>query len=298
MHPMLAKMQFKLAPSDLEVVLMVARTGTQAEAGKRLGVDGTTVYRTIQRLEKGLGQRLFERSRSGSVPTELARALVQHAEQIEAVMESVHGAVVPRHDGLIAGKVRITTTDTILHGLVLPVLKGLATHQPLLQIELNASNEKLSLSKRDTDIALRATRQPPEHLVGKSLGRIRVALFGSEGSHIARLDTAALSELAWIAPDDDLPNHPSVVWRKRHHPKIVPRYRVNSILSVAEAVAAGLGVGLIPLFLARGRPELIQLSDPVDECETDLWLLRHPESGHIRRISTVYAYLAEALALA
>lgn len=294
---MLAKMQFKLTPSDLEVVLMVVRAGTLAEAARRMGVDGATATRTIQRLEKGLGQLLFERSRAGSVPTELARRLVQHAEEIEAVMESVHSAVVPRQDGLITGKVRVTTTDTILQGLILPALKGLASSQPLLQIELNASNEKVSLSKRYQDIAVRATKQPPEDLIGKSLGRIRVALFGAEGKHIPMLDTADLSDLAWIGPDDDLPNHPSVLWRKRHHPKIVPRYRVNSILSVAEAVASGLGVGIIPLFLARGRPELVQLSDPLDECETDLWLLRHRESGHIRRISTVYSYLAEKLAL-
>ncbi|SFT72670.1 LysR family transcriptional regulator [Paraburkholderia aspalathi] len=295
---MLAKTQFKLAPSDLEVVLTLTRAGTMVEAGKRLGVDSSTVFRTIRRLEKGLGQRLFERSRAGSLPTELALNLVQGAEQIEAVLESIHTVVLPRQDGLITGTVRVTTTDTILHGLILPALKGLATSQPLLQIKLNASNEKVSLSKRDTDIAVRATKQPPDHLVGKRLGRIRVALFGSEGSYIPKLSMANLSSYAWIAPDEALPEHPSVLWRKRHYPKLEPRYEVNSIVSVAEAIAAGLGVGLIPLFLAEGRSDLIQLSDPLDECETQLWLLRHPESGHIRRISTVYSYLAEQLALA
>ncbi len=50
-------------------------------------------------------------------------------------------------------------------------------------------------------------------------------------------------------------------------------------MSVAEAIAAGLDVGLIPLFLAKGWSNLIQLSDPLDECETQLWLLWHPERG-------------------
>ncbi|WP_208459235.1 LysR family transcriptional regulator [Paraburkholderia caledonica] len=290
-------MQFKLAPSDLEVVLTLVRAGTMAEAAKRLGVDSSTVFRMVRRLEEGLGERLFERSRAGSLPSELALNLVKHAEQIESVLENVHAVTLPRRDGLITGTVKINSTDTILQRLILPVLNGLATRQPLLQFVLDTSNQKVSLSNGDTDIAVRATMQPPDHLIGKCLGRIRVALFGSGGDYIPTLSTADLARFTWIAPDDDLPGHPSVLWRKRHHPSITPRYKVNSIVSVTEAIAAGLGVGLIPLFLAHERTDLIQLSDPVDECDTQLWLLRHPESRYIPKVSTVYSYLAEHLTL-
>jgi DNA-binding transcriptional LysR family regulator len=82
----------------------------------------------------------------------------------------------------------------------------------------------------------------------------------------------------WIAPDDALPEHPSVVWRKRQHPKVEPRYRVNSILSVLELVALGLGVGVLPLFLAAERRDVVALSEPLESARTDLWLLAHPES--------------------
>ncbi|MBN4658923.1 LysR family transcriptional regulator, partial [Escherichia coli] len=101
----------------------------------------------------------------------------------------------------------------------------------------------------------------------------------------------------WIAPDDALPDHPSVVWRKRHFPKVVPRYRVNSILSVLELGALGLGVGVVPLFLAEGRRDVVRLSEPLAECETELWLLTHPESRHLRRVGAVYGHLAKTLNL-
>jgi len=91
--------------------------------------------------------------------------------------------------------------------------------------------------------------------------------------------------------------HPSVVWRKRRFPKAVPRYRVSSILSVLELVALGLGVGVIPLFLAEGRSDLVRLTEALDECETELWLLTHPESRHLRRVGTVYSHLAQAMEL-
>ncbi|WP_218573171.1 substrate-binding domain-containing protein [Pseudomonas sp. L-22-4S-12] len=75
-----------------------------------------------------------------------------------------------------------------------------------------------------------------------------------------------------MAPDDALPEHPSALWHKRHFPKVAPTYRVNSILTVLELVSLGLGVGIVPLFLAKSPPNLVQLTDVLDECQTELWM--------------------------
>ena len=100
-----------------------------------------------------------------------------------------------------------------------------------------------------------------------------------------------------IAPDEALPQHPGVLWRKRKYPSIVPRYQVNSILSVAEGIAAGLGVGVLPVFLAREREDLVALTEVLTDARTQLWLLTHPESRHLRRIATVAHHFAEHIAL-
>jgi DNA-binding transcriptional LysR family regulator len=90
---MSARTQHKLNASDLEVVLALVRFGTLAAAGERLGLDPSTVFRSIQRIERGLGQELFERSRSGYQPSEQAQLLAGHAEQMEAHLESARSAV-------------------------------------------------------------------------------------------------------------------------------------------------------------------------------------------------------------
>ena len=69
------------------------------------------------------------------------------------------------------------------------------------------------------------------------------------------------------------------------------------MLSVLELISLGLGVGVVPLFLAEGRRDLQRLTEPLDECETELWLLTHPEARHLRRIGAVYAHLAQAMEL-
>lgn len=296
MQSLIAKAQYQLDANDLALILTLTRAGTLVEAAARLNIDPSTVFRSLQRIEKGLGQSLFNRSRTGYHATELAHQLAQYAERMEIEMEAARSAVQAQPDR-ITGTVRITTTDTLLHGLVLPALRSLAIEHPLLQLELMASNDVASLTKRDADIAVRATKAPPDHLIGKHLGTIHVAMFVPTGHPASSIGEVVNSRLPWIAPDDALPEHPSVQWRRRNHPKIVPRYKVNSILAVTEAVAAGLGVGLIPLFLARGRRDIVQISAPLEGCETQLWLLAHPELRYLRRVSTVFSHLADHLTL-
>jgi DNA-binding transcriptional LysR family regulator len=287
---------YRIGSADLETVLALVRTGTLAQAGERLGVDGSTVFRNLQRIERGLGQPLFERTRSGYLPGELALGLARHAERQESELEAARSLVQVRPEQ-VSGQVRITTTDTILHGLVAPALKALRARHPLLDFDLDASNLPVNLGRRDADIAVRATRAPPEHLVGRPLGPIRVALFASRKSRLRSLDEAIERGAPWIAPDDALPDHPSVLWRRRHYPKIAPAYRVSSILSAAECVALGLGVAVLPLFLAAPRADLRQIGPEIDECVTQLWLLTHPESRHLRRVAAVLQHLADTIRL-
>ena len=291
---MIAKAQYRISPRDLDVTLALVRGGTLAGAGERLGTDASTVFRSLQRIERGLGRPLFGRTRSGYLATELATELAEHGEHMEMALEAARSSV-EAAPAQVSGTVRITTTDTVLHGLVAPALCSLHAVHPLLSFDLHTGNELASLTRRDADIAARATKRPPQHLVGKHIGPIRVALFAARRSGARKFADVEAGKADWIAPDDALPEHPSVVWRKRHFPRAAPRYRVNSILSVMELVALGLGVGIVPLFLADGRKDVVRLTEPLDEAETQLWLLTHPESRHLRRVGAVYSHLAQTM---
>jgi DNA-binding transcriptional LysR family regulator len=291
----IARSQYALSASDLQLLLALVRGGTLADAAARLGADASTVFRGVQRIEKRLGQRLFERTRQGYLPSEATLEIARHAERIEAELEgaraAAHGA-----NPEVAGRVRLTTTDSLLRGLVLPCLPALAARHPLLQLELHAGNELASLNRRDADLALRATAKAPEHLVGRHLGQIRFVPCASRSMPAPRR-RKALDEHDWVAPDDAMPEHPSVRWRRKRFPKLAPRHLVDSIVSVADAVMAGLGVGILPHFMLAGEPRLVALADPLPGCESELWLLAHPESRHLRRIAAVYQHLADHIRL-
>jgi DNA-binding transcriptional LysR family regulator len=294
---------YALTAYDLQTLLALVRGATLAEAARRLGADASTVFRSVQRIEKSLGQRLFERSRLGYLPTEPMLGLVQHAERIEAELEAARASAQRRHEG-VAGRVRLTTTDAVLRGLVLPSLKPLLAQHPLLQLDMRTGNELASLSRRDADLALRATRKPPDHLVGRKLGTVRFVVCGFEGAGqgavIGEKTTAldALGGFDWIAPDESLPEHPSVLWRRKQLPKVTPRHHADGIVAVMDAIKAGLGVGIVPVFMLAGEPALVPLGDTLADCESDLWLLAHPESRHLRRIAVVYDHFAASVRLA
>ena len=56
-------------------------------------------------------------------------------------------------------------------------------------------------------------------------------------------------------------------------------------------------MGVLPIFLAQARADLRPLTEALDEAQTDLWVLTHPESRHLRRVATVYGHLARTLVL-
>jgi DNA-binding transcriptional LysR family regulator len=299
MKPATAATPGDLDPKDLDLVLALVRGRTLGDAGRRLGQDTSTVYRAVKRLEQRLGLSLFDRSRHGMAPSELALALAQRAEAIEAELDRARELL---RDGDLAltGTLRVTASDIVLPGLLMPLLPAFRQAYPLLDLELRANNQRASLDRREADVALRATARPPEHLVGVQLGRIRSAVWASRRFLEAQPSGTEVGAMTWAAPDADetLPDYPSKRWRRKHHPQVVPQVRCDGMLAVAQAVQAGLAVGVAPYFLMAGRPDLVDLSGHLSELDIDLWLLTHPDVRHLRRVKVFFEFVRERLVLA
>jgi len=156
---------------------------------------------------------------------------------------------------------------------------------PALTLELSTSNDFANLSRRDADIALRLTKAPPAHLVGRCLGPVTYQVCAS-ADYALQHPCHDWADLAWIAPDDFLPDHPTVIWRREHLPGVRPRYRCNSMQSVTELVRAGLGVAALPDFLMGDG--LQPLGPALAGHDTALWLLTRPDCRALRSVVTLF----------
>lgn len=78
-------------------------------------------------------------------------------------------------------EIRVTTTDALLTSTVTPHLASFGKLHPHITIELTLTNHRLSLTRRDADVAIRPTPKPPENLVGRTLLDIEFGLYASPG---------------------------------------------------------------------------------------------------------------------
>src|SRR5262249_49666672 len=115
--------------NDLRYVLAIARSGAHAAASRRLGVNETTIYRRLARIESRLGSRLFQRIDGSLLPTDLGHRVITHAERMEleagAVIEAANGV-----NEIAGGSVRLTSIPMLINRLLLPELKELRNAHP------------------------------------------------------------------------------------------------------------------------------------------------------------------------
>ncbi|MBC3953662.1 LysR family transcriptional regulator [Pseudomonas triticifolii] len=284
--------QYEVSYSDLSLVLALVRGRTLARASELLDVDISTAFRSIKRLESALGVALFEKSRRGYIPTDTATAMAEQAERAELALNAARIAL-QQGENVVSGTVRLTCTDAVLHDLLLPALARFMPNYPALTLELATSNSFANLSRRDADIALRLTNTPPEHLVGRRIGAADYVMCGLPDFRDAL--QAAPTSVPWISPDESMPDHTSVTWRRQAFPDVVPRYRCSSMSAVSQLVSAGLGVAALTDFTARALAGVERLSGPLDGCSTDLWLLTRPDCRALRSVQTLLDELAPLL---
>ena len=73
-------------------------------------------------------------------------------------------------------------------------------------------------------------------------------------------------------------------------------YKINTVLGLAEAVEAGVGIGYLPCFIGDARPSLRRLAPPEPEFGSDLWLLTHQDLRHSARVRVFLDFLAAEVA--
>lgn len=276
---------------DFRLVKAIAERRSLAGAADILGVNASTVFRRLGALEDRLGARLFERGRAGYGLTpagdEMAAIADRMGDDIVAFERRVMG-----QDLAPTGELRVTTNDSLLvHGLT-DVFAGFRRAYPDITLDIVVGNAVLNLSKRDADIALRVTASPPETLVGRRLASMHWSVYGA--APLAPVDTIEeLDNMPWIGPGDMLSNLQRWLRDVVGEHKMV--YRLNTVLGMAEAIEAGIGVGPLPCFIAHRFPSLVRLYDPPGQTPPGLWILTHPDLRSSARIRAFMDYVGAEL---
>lgn len=281
---------------DLRLVFAIAEARGLGPAAARLGVNGSTAFRRLGALETRLGQKLFERHRSGYVPTaagaDMAGLARRMDEEVAGLSRRLAGtAPAP------SGEIRLTTNDALLADLVGPLLVRFRQAHPAITLDILLSNEALNLSRRDADVAIRATDRPPDALVGRRIGSIGWALYGARAAGwTGETKDADIAGAEWVGLGGSLGgrNVSRLAHAYTDDPRIV--CTVDSVHSMIGLVEAGIGIGALPCFSADRRPGLVRLAPPPRDLATSLWILTHPDLRAAPRIRALLDFLGAAVA--
>lgn len=268
-----------LSWDDARILLAVVRHGTQAAASKALGVDQATVSRRLLRLEDVIGTPLFLRDGTRLVPTDVAQRMAQRAEEAEA---SLLAAFSVDAEAQNEGSVRVTAVPMITAHVLAPALKLLHDLAPGVIVELVGTQENLSLTRREADIALRLARPNNGSFLARRIASVHYGVFAAKGSE--------RENLPWIGYDEMLSDVPEARWlaRREGEPVIARGADLETIL---QAVRIGAGKAIMPTAIARRDRALVELVAPEPPPTRELWLLVERQVRQIRRVALTMGWV-------
>ena len=284
--------------NDLKAFLAVAETGSTLSAAQALRVSQTTVARRIAALEAATSLNLFERRQAGYALTPVGEAMLASAMAVRDAANRFGEAAGARSRDA-GGAVSLTTMEIFAVTILPPILRDLRAAHPSIHIHLDTSDEPRDLAAGAADIAIRSSKQPMgAGLVGRRVADNPWTLYCSR-------DYADRHGIPHTR--DELAAHPFIgggggVWEPyqawlrqyRLEESVVMQYDSGS--GLLAGVRSGMGLTILPAFLADREADLIRCIPPKSEDTTGLWLLTHERLRHVPRVRLVLDFLAAELA--
>lgn len=285
------------APIDLQLLVVFAAVAEQtsfSKAAQKLGVGKGTVSRAITQLESLLGVELLHRTTHHVALSTAGTALLERTRQHLAAL---HKAVVdlPERDEEPSGLLRMTAPHDF-GAIVLPgVLTAFSRRYPSVRFDVRLSGSHVDLVREGFDLAIRVATGPlkDSSLTVRRVGRNTAALYASPSYLLRRGRPRQLDDErhTWVA-------HPASLRLLKLRAEAT-HFLVDDFLVARDLLRDGLGVGILPGFVARtyvreGLLEEVTLPE-LAPMTGDLVAL-YPSSGQVpRKVAAFRDFLVEVL---
>lgn len=280
---------------NIRYFLAAARTHSLSAASRALDSNQPTVGRHIDALEAQLGLRLFQRHSIGLTLTEDGQRLLASAELMEEGAADMLRAS-QRDINTLAGTVRIAAPEGLGVSVLTPRLPDLYKRYPLLDIVLEPSVASADLKRGQADIALRLYRPDSVDLVSRRLCEMGFGLYAS-AVYLERNGTPesvdALRQHAFVAYGDELKDQEENCWLEELMGRGRCMFRSDNTLARLSAVAAGVGIGVMPHLLMAAHSNCVRILPQHEAPSRTIWLVVHGDLRHIARIRAALDFIGE-----
>ncbi len=253
----------------LRIFHAAAEAGSFTHAGETLNMSQSAVSRQVSALERELRAALFHRHARGLVLTEQGELLYRTAQDVFMKLASAE-ILLSDSRGKPSGDLRITTTVALGTIWLTPRLGEFMSLYPDIRVQLILRDEELDLGMREADIAIRL--QPPSQndLIRRKLFTVHNHVYASLDyvkKHGAPRTLADLDRHRFLVYGGTAPPHlRRLNWLETagREAGMSPRtatLQINNVLGLMEGVRRGLGIAVLPDYVARDDPRLVAVLD-------------------------------------
>jgi DNA-binding transcriptional LysR family regulator len=288
----------------IQAFTRVVEMNSFTAAARAMEMTGGAVSKLVAQLEADVGVRLLHRTtRSVRVSEEgqaFYTATLRMQEDLSAAIDEAR-----RSTTSLTGRLKVSApTSFALMWLSSRMPAFMAAHSQLV-LDLTLSDSFVDLIAQDFDCAIRIASQLPDSgLVARRLGEVQRVLVASSGY---------LATAPQLNSPADLPNHRCLIYTQTSFPgewafqgtangepvTVNGQYRVNNSVMLRDALLAGQGLTLTPLFVVRDLLASGQLQELLPSHQPKN-LLVHGVIAHqryaSRKVQVFFDFVAQQLA--
>jgi len=249
----------------LRIFHAAAAAGSFTHAGEALHMSQSAVSRQVSALEKDLRVALFHRHARGLVLTEQGEMLYQTVSDVMSKLQTAE-TLLADTTTKPSGELRIASPVGLGTVWVSQRLREFIDLYPDIRVDLVLNDDQIDIAMRAADVAI-WTREPEQSdLIRRPLFTAKVRPLAST-KYTRRFGTpdtlADLDKGHRIISYSGQPPQllPSIGWLETAGrdggPPRVPAFRVNSVVAIKYAILAGIGIGMIPDYMAEDETDLV-----------------------------------------
>jgi DNA-binding transcriptional LysR family regulator len=277
---------------DIKLFLEVARSQRLSIAAKRLQLDSSTVSRRLHKLEQSLTVKLFDRTLDGHQLTDDGRKLLAAARSMELQANQALNTLKLQQQQN-AGTVRVGATEAFGNFFIAPNLSPLLTQYPNIQLDLLLFSRHVKISRNEADIAIMVEKPNSSSMIVSPLCDYQLMLY-AHPDYLAKTNIPVtletLNQHQWVSYIDSLLFTEQLSYLNELPVSVHAQFRATSVIGQFTAIKQGIGLGILPCFLAAQEPKLQRLV-PEIIIKRHFYLVAHPESKRLSQVETVWRYL-------
>lgn len=252
----------------MKAFTLVVETGSFSAASERLGITRAAASKYISQLESQLGVRLLNRTTRYVSMTESGRIYFERCKEMQHFMEEADDMVAGL-SSVPKGTLRISAPSVFAHRHLVPLLSEFNQLYPDVNTEIMVSERLVDLVDEGYDLAIRVPYTEDVALVARRLTSCK---------HVVVASPAYLKTAPKLTEHTDLKHHACMLFTftlnhtwplekdgEEFPVKVTPVLTSNNPEVLLDAAIAGMGITIMPTFIAYEAIQRGQLKTVLNE---------------------------------